>query len=163
MLLSETSHQLHDKEFPKLRCISAEIGEGKVVVVESLIDTIKGACVRVKHFRTQTKDLVEVFQRAGSRSASVATRSAGPRRARRERRLGPCSTFRRDGEYRKLRLQFLALALRTLGFLLTEDNSLEFVLAFLADVLKDGHEENSTKKIAGFYLKSKCGYFANTR
>jgi hypothetical protein len=55
------------------------------------------------------------------------------------------------------------LALRALGFLLAENQSLEFVLAFLADVLKDGHEENSTKKTAVFYLKSKCGYFANTR
>jgi hypothetical protein len=32
--------------------------------------------------------------------------------------------------------------------LLAEDQSLELVLAFLADVLKDGHEENSAKKIA---------------
>jgi hypothetical protein len=61
-----------------------------------------------------------------------------------------------------LRLQLLALALRALRFLFAEDQSLELVLAFLADVLKDGHE-NSAKKIAVFYLKSKCGYFANTR
>jgi hypothetical protein len=38
-------------------------------------------------------------------------------------------------------LQFLALALRARGFLLAEDEGLELVLAFLADVLEDGHEK----------------------
>jgi hypothetical protein len=47
-----------------------------------------------------------------------------------------------------LRLQFLALALRAFGFLLAEDQSLKFVLAFLANILEDGHEPNSTKRIA---------------
>jgi hypothetical protein len=32
--------------------------------------------------------------------------------------------------------------------LLAENQGLEFVLAFLADVLEDGHEENSTKKVS---------------
>jgi hypothetical protein len=54
------------------------------------------------------------------------------------------------------------MALRALGFLFAEDQRLERVLAFLADVLEDGHEENSAKKTAVFYLKSKSGYFANT-
>jgi hypothetical protein len=38
--------------------------------------------------------------------------------------------------------------------LFAEDQGLELVLAFLADVLEDGHEENSGKKIAVFYLIS---------
>jgi hypothetical protein len=62
-----------------------------------------------------------------------------------------------------LRFQFFALALWALGLLFAEDESLELVVAFLADVLKDGHGENSAKKIAVFYLKSKRGYFANAR
>jgi hypothetical protein len=41
--------------------------------------------------------------------------------------------------------------------LFAKDQRLERVLAFLADVLKDGHEENSAKKTAAFYLKSKRG------
>jgi hypothetical protein len=48
------------------------------------------------------------------------------------------------GRYRengKLRLQLFTLTLRAFSFLLAEDQSLELVVAFLADVLEDGHEE----------------------
>jgi hypothetical protein len=38
-----------------------------------------------------------------------------------------------------LGLQFLTLALGTLGFLFAENQGLELVLAFFADVLEDGH------------------------
>src|SRR5712692_8875690 len=117
----------------------------------------------VKHLFTQTKDLVEIFQSARARPASVAARPTGTRRLRRERRLGSRSALGRHGEHGELRLQLLALALRALGFLFAEDQSLELVLAFLADVLEDGHEENSAQKIAVFYLKSKRGHFANPR
>src|ERR1700682_5064609 len=114
-----------------------------------------------KRFRSETKDLIEIFERAGPRPASVAacsTRSRrGPRRRSRRPALG------RDGKHGELRLQLPALALRAFGLLLAEDQSLELVLAFLADVLEDGHEENSVKKIAVFNLNSKRGYFANTR
>jgi hypothetical protein len=50
---------------------------------------------------------------------------------------------REDGE---LRLQFLALAFRTLGGLFAVEKRFELVIALLADVLKDGHEEISAKK-----------------
>jgi hypothetical protein len=62
--------------------------------------------------------------------------------------LGGRSALRRHGEDRKLWLQLLALTLWTSGFLLAEDQRLELVLAFLADVLEDGHEENSTEKVS---------------
>jgi hypothetical protein len=45
-------------------------------------------------------------------------------------------------------LQLLALALWALGFLLAKDQRFELVIAFLADVLEDRHEENSAKKIS---------------
>src|ERR1035441_6654996 len=100
-----------------------------------------------------------------SRDLSASRLPARPRdrTPRRERRLARPSALRRNREHRELRLQSLALALRALGFLFAEDQRLERVLAFLADVLKDGHEENSAKKTAVFYLKSKRGYSANTR
>src|SRR6267378_6883087 len=94
--------------------------------------------VYTEHFRSETKDLVEVFQRAGSRPASVAARPTRSR-SHRHRSLGCRSALRRNGKHGELRLQLLALALRALGFLLAEDQSLELVLAFLADVLEDGH------------------------
>src|SRR6202048_5369082 len=112
-------------------------------------------------FRPETKDLIEIFKRAGARPASVAacsTRSRrGPRRRSRRPALG------RNSKHGELRLQLLALALRAHGFLLAENQSLELVVAFLADVLEDGHEENSVKRIAVFNLNSNRGYFANTR
>jgi hypothetical protein len=55
------------------------------------------------------------------------------------------------------------VALGAFGFLFAEDQRLKLLLAIFADVLEDGHEGNSRKKIAIFYLKSKCGHFANTR
>jgi hypothetical protein len=55
------------------------------------------------------------------------------------------------------------VALRAFGFLFAEDQGLKLVLAILADVLEYRHEENSTKKNAVFYLKSKCGHCANRR
>jgi hypothetical protein len=91
------------------------------------------------------KDLVEVFQRTGSRPASVAARPAW---SGRHRRTGSRSALCRHGEHRELRLQLLALALRALGFLFAENQGLELVLAFFADVLEDGHEENSAKNFS---------------
>jgi hypothetical protein len=111
----------------------------------------------------QTKGLVEVFQGAGTRPTWVATGTTGSFRRCRERWLGSSSALGRDREYGELGLQFLALTFRAPGFLLAEDQGLELVVTFLADVLEQGHKENSAKKIAHFYLKSKCGYFANTR
>jgi hypothetical protein len=75
------------------------------------------------------------------------------------RRSALCG-YREDGE---LRLQFLALAFRALGGLLAVEERFELVIALLADVLKDGHEEISAKKTATFYLKSKRGHCAITR
>ena len=110
---------------------------------------------------SETKDLVEVLQRAGPRTASIAARAARPWRSRRKRRLARTSALRRHSEYRELGLQFLTLALGTLGFLFAENQGLELVLAFFADVLEDGHGK-TPKRIAVFYLKSKCGHSANT-
>src|SRR6202162_1134229 len=113
-----------------------------------------------KRFRSETKDLIEIFERAGPRPASVpacSTRSRAGHRRRRRPALG------RNGKHGELRLQLPALALRAHDFLLAENQSLELVLAFLADVLEDGHEENSVKRIAVFNLNSNRGYFANTR
>jgi uncharacterized protein len=64
------------------------------------------------------------------------------------------SALRGDREDGELRLQLLALAFRTLGGLLAVDKGFELVIALLADVLKDGHEEFSALETRVFYLKS---------
>src|SRR5260370_25657256 len=114
-----------------------------------------------QRFRSETKHLSEIFERAGPRPASVPACPTGSRRGHRRRSRRPA--FGRDGKHGELRLQLPALALRAHSFLLAENQSLELVLAFLADVLEDGHEENSVKRIAVFNLNSNRGYFANTR
>src|SRR5260370_30472154 len=106
-----------------------------------------------KRFRSETKDLIEIFERAGPRHASVAAGSTRSRRGHRRRSRRPA--LGRNSKHGEPRLQFLALALRAFGLLLAENQSLELVLAFLADVLEDGHEENSVKRIAVLQFKLK--------
>src|SRR3984893_7018014 len=114
-----------------------------------------------KRFRSEAKDLIEILERAGARPASVAACSTRSRRGQRRRSRRPA--LGRNSKHGELRLQLLALALRAHSFLLAENQRLELVLAFLADVLEDVHEENSVKRIAVFNLNSNRGYFANTR
>ncbi len=49
------------------------------------------------------------------------------------------------------------MAFGALGFFLAVDESLELVMAFLADVLEDGHESLRIEPL----LESICGEFAN--
>lgn len=80
-------------------------------------------------------NLVKVATAAGSRAARITARAA-----RRGSRCAWAAALRGNGEGRELRSQFLALALRTLRFLLAIDQRLEGVVTFLANVLENRHK-----------------------
>jgi hypothetical protein len=55
------------------------------------------------------------------------------------------------------------VALGTLGLLLAVHECLKLVLAFFADVLKDGHDGlfGGSGTVTAFILRSICGFFSN--
>ena len=82
--------------------------------------------------------LVEVAERAGARAPRVAAGTAGSRGSR-----GARTALGGHGEDAKLRAQLLALTLGALGLIAAEDQGFKLVLAFLADVFKNRHEDRS--------------------
>lgn len=99
---------------------------------------LTGECSRgYRGYPAKAKNIKElVGQGAGARAAWIATASAraGGRGSRRS------GAFGRNCEHGKLRGKVLALALRAGSLVAPEDQSLELVLAFLTDVLKNGHK-----------------------
>jgi hypothetical protein len=77
---------------------------------------------------------IHVGHRARAGAALIA---ATP--ARSHRRGRACGTFGRHGKNRKLLCQFLALAFGAFGFLAAVDQRFKWMIAFLANVLEDGH------------------------
>jgi hypothetical protein len=82
--------------------------------------------------------LVEVAERAGARTPRVTTGAAGTRGSRRAR-----TALGGHGEDAKLRAQPLALTLGALGLVAAEDQGFKLVLAFLADIFKNRHNDCS--------------------
>jgi hypothetical protein len=83
--------------------------------------------------------LIHVAEGAGSCAPRIAARaacSAGGRRGTRRR-------LRRNREYGELRVKLGCVALRAFRTLLAEYEGFEVVMAFLADVFKDGHMSGS--------------------
>src|SRR5260370_37577286 len=77
-----------------------------------------------------------VSERAGARTSRIA---AGTARARGSRHSGTALGGHR--EHAKLRAQLLALALRALRLVAAEQQGFKLVLAFLADVFKNRHDD----------------------
>jgi hypothetical protein len=77
---------------------------------------------------------IQVGHRASARAARIAATPACS-----HRRGCTCGTFGRHGKNRKLLCQFLALAFGALGFLAAVDQRFKWMIAFLANVLEDGH------------------------
>src|ERR1039458_1887237 len=82
--------------------------------------------------------LVEVPERAGARTPRIAAGATGARGSRRT-----CGAFGGHGKDTKLRAQLLALTLGALGLVAAEDQGFKLVLAFLADVFKNRHDDHS--------------------
>jgi hypothetical protein len=97
-------------------------------------------------------ELIHVSAGAGTGAAWVAARSAGTHWGG-----GLGGAFGGDGESRKLGLQFPGVALWALGFFFAVDEGFEVMIAFLADVLEDGHGDSR------YLLESICGEFANLK
>ena len=96
--------------------------------------------------------LIRIPKRACARAAGISAGSASTCGGCRRRRA-----FRRYGENRELRLKFFVVTFRAFGFFLAVNERLELVMAFLADVLEDGHERLQ------YLLESICGEFANLK
>ena|SRR5579871_6719859 len=78
--------------------------------------------------------LVHVAERAGTWAARVAARST------RARRLGRARwTLCRDSEDRELGFEFRGVAFGARGFFFAVEESLELVMAFLADIFVNRH------------------------
>lgn len=81
--------------------------------------------------------LVEVAERAGAGTARIAAGSTGPRGCRCAR--AALGRHRKDAE---LWGQLLAVALRALGFVAAKDQGFKLVLALLADVFENRHDDH---------------------
>src|SRR5580700_1495140 len=97
---------------------------------ESLISWIK----------TGDEASIEISERACAGTSGVAAGAACAHGTRRT-----SGTLRGDGKDTKLRAQLLALTLRALGLVAAEDQGFKLVLAFLADVLENRHEDRSRR------------------
>jgi len=102
----------------------------------------------------QSQLLIEVAERAGTRTARIAARAARPRRG-----WYAAGAFCGHRENAKLRTQLFAFALGTLCLVAAEDQGFKLVLAFLADVFKNRHDELPWNGM--ILLESICGNFAN--
>jgi hypothetical protein len=87
--------------------------------------------------------LVEVAERAGARTPRIATGAASAGGSRRAPAAFRGHALGRHGKNAKLRAELLALTLGALGLVAPEDKGFKFVLAFLADVFENRHDDRS--------------------
>ena len=121
---------------------------------------VEGKSAASREAAKERQALVHIPHRASARPAWISAGPASPHASRCTR-----ATLRGYREGRNLRRELLAMTLRAVGLLTAIYQRLKLMIAFLADVLKDGHESTPalTKQEAQkhhLYLKSERGQHA---